>query len=67
MDSPFEFETADMPIDDDSENGENSHPNVSNADHVTIRKRNGGIRGKAFRFAEHALASPILMALHMIR
>ena len=50
MDSPFEFENADMPIDDDSENGENSHPNVSNADHVTIRKRNGGIRGKAFRF-----------------
>ena len=50
MDSPFEFENADMPIDDDSENGENSHPNVSNADHVTIRKRNGGIRGMAFRF-----------------
>ena len=39
MDSPFEFENADMPIDDDSENGEISHPNVSNADHVTLRKR----------------------------
>ena len=51
MDSPFEFENADMPIDDDSENGENLHLNVSNADHVTIRKRNQSIRGKAFRFS----------------
>ena len=51
MDSPFEFENAEMPIDDDSENGENSHPNVSNADHVTIRKRDRGIRGMAFRFS----------------
>ena len=49
MDSPFEFEGADIDIDDNSENGENSHPNVSNA--VTIRKRNDGIRGKAFRFS----------------
>ena len=40
-----------MHIDDDSENGENSHPNTWVAYHVTIRKRNTGIRGMAFRFS----------------
>ena len=47
----FELEDAHLDIDDDSENGEILHPNVSNADHVTIRKRNQSIRGKAFRFS----------------
>ena len=50
IDRPFELEDADLDIDDDSENGENSHPNISNADHVTFRKRDRGIRGMAFRF-----------------
>ena len=40
MDSPFEFEDADMPINDDSENWENAHPNILNEDDFTIRKGN---------------------------
>jgi hypothetical protein len=49
MECPFEFDDADMEI-DDSENGENSHPNISTVDD-TIRKRDRGLRGKAFRFS----------------
>ena len=49
MDCPFEFDECGMEI-DDSKNGENSHPNISNADD-TIRKRVQDLRGKAFRFS----------------
>ena len=48
MDCPFEFDECGMEI-DDSKNGENSHPNISNADD-TIRKRDQDLRGMAFWF-----------------
>ena len=49
MDCPFAFDHAGMD-NDDAENRENSHPNISEAD-GTIRKRDRGIRGMAFRFS----------------
>ena len=49
MDCPFAFDHAGMD-NDDAENRENSHPNISEA-YGTIRKRDRGIRGMAFRFS----------------
>jgi hypothetical protein len=49
MDCPFAFDDAVME-NDNAENRENSHPNISKVDD-TIRKRNRGLRGKAFRFS----------------
>ena len=48
MDCRFSFDDSDME-NDDAENQENSHPNIS---HVgdTLRKRDRGLRGMAFRF-----------------
>ena len=49
MGCPFAFDDAVME-NDNAENRENSHPNISEAD-GTIRKRDRGIRGMAFRFS----------------
>ena len=49
MGCPFAFDDAVME-NDNAENRENSHPNISKVDD-TIRKRNRGLRGKAFRFS----------------
>ena len=51
MGCPFAFDDAVMENDNaNAENRENSHPNISEAD-GTIRKRDRGIRGMAFRFS----------------
>ena len=51
MGCPFAFDDAVMENDNaNAENRENSHPNISKVDD-TIRKRNRGLRGKAFRFS----------------
>ena len=60
MEGPFEFDNADIEI-DDSENGDNSHPNILTVDD-TIRKRDRGLRGKASGSAENALASRFQVA-----
>ena len=49
MGCPFAFDDAVME-NDNAENRENSHPNISKVND-TIRKRNRGLRGKAFRFS----------------
>ena len=49
MACPFAFDDAVME-NDNAENRENSHPNISKVDD-TICKRNRGLRGKAFRFS----------------
>ena len=49
MGCPFAFDDAVME-NDNAENRENSHPNISKVDD-TICKRNRGLRGKAFRFS----------------
>lgn len=49
MGCPFAFDDAVME-NDNAENRENSHPNISKVED-TIRKRNRGLRGKAFRFS----------------
>ena len=49
MDCPFKFDDAGME-NDDAENRENSHPNISN-EYGTLRKRVQDLRGMAFRFS----------------
>jgi hypothetical protein len=52
MGCPFAFDDAVMENDNaNAENRENSHPNISKVDD-SIRKRNRGLRGNAFRFSE---------------
>ena len=48
MDCHFSFDDVDMEI-DDAENQEHSHPKTSTVDEPN-RKRNRGLRGRAFRF-----------------
>ena len=50
MDCPFEIDDGAGMENEDAENQENSHPNISTVDD-TIRKRDRGTRGKAFRFS----------------
>ena len=59
MGCPFAFDDAVME-NDNAENRENSHPNISKVDD-TIRKRNRGLRGKAFRSGKHTWPSSLLL------
>ena len=48
MDCRLSFDDPDME-NDDAENQENSHPNISHVGY-TLRTRDLGLRGRAFRF-----------------